>query len=61
MILIFVNRNILGGYYSIRRQTFEDKNSKNTSFIRFVVLNTVMFQPAYIQYFDSNEIIDQIS
>jgi hypothetical protein len=54
-------RYILGGYYSIRYQSFEQDDRPEKSFLRFVVLNTAMFQPDYVDYFDKNEIIDQIS
>ncbi len=52
---------ILGGYYSIRCQSFGQDNQQEKSFLRFVVLNSAMFQPEYVEFFDTNEAIDQIS
>jgi hypothetical protein len=48
---------LLGGYYSIRHQTLKDNNQIN---LRFIVLNTVMFQPQHVDQFDLNDPIEQI-
>jgi hypothetical protein len=48
---------ILGGYYSIRHQTLKGNNQIN---LRFVALNTAMFQQQYADHFDSNEPLQQI-
>jgi len=46
-----------GGYYSLRHQTYKKTNRLT---LRFVVLNTAMFQPQYSSYFNSNEPMEQI-
>ncbi|CAF4040933.1 unnamed protein product [Rotaria sp. Silwood2] len=46
-----------GGYYSIRFRTLINKRQ---TFLRFIALNTAMFQPQYMDYFDSNEPNEQI-
>lgn len=43
----------LGGYYSIRYPSQKQN-------LRFIALNTVMFQPQYSDHFDPNEPIQQI-
>lgn len=50
-------RFILGGYYSLRFRTLKDKHQK---LLRFIVLNTAMFQPQYNDFFDPHEPIEQI-
>ncbi|UJR35397.1 hypothetical protein I4U23_028154 [Adineta vaga] len=46
-----------GGYYSIRHRTLQE-NDQIT--LRFVVLNTAMFQPHLLESFDTNDILQQI-
>ena len=48
---------LLGGYYSIRYPTYRDTIPIN---LRFIVLNTVMFQSMNDDIFDSNEAMEQI-
>ena len=50
-------RFILGGYYSMRHRV---SNESNQTVLHFVVLNTVMFQPQYADYFSSNDAAQQI-
>jgi len=59
--ILLLYKYILGGYYSIRYQSFGLNNHKEKSFLRFVILNSAMFQPDYVEFFDTNEAIDQIS
>ncbi len=54
---MLIYRFILGGYYSIRYRTSKQNNQ---IMLRFVVLNTAMFQPQYADSFYSNEAIQQI-
>ncbi|CAF4362627.1 unnamed protein product [Rotaria socialis] len=46
-----------GGYYSLRFRTSKDKQQ---TLLRFIVLNTAMFQPQYNDFFDLHEPIEQI-
>ncbi|CAF0876218.1 unnamed protein product [Rotaria sp. Silwood1] len=46
-----------GGYYSLN---FRPLKNKPQTVLRFIALNTAMFQPQYMDYFDSNEPNEQI-
>ncbi|CAF4437866.1 unnamed protein product, partial [Adineta steineri] len=46
-----------GGYYTLRHHTLKENKQ---IILRFVVLNSVMFQARYEDFFDSNEPIQQI-
>ena len=50
MKISLLTSSLLGGYYSIRSSTN----------LRFIALNTAMFQPHLTDHFDSNEALEQI-
>ena len=52
-----LHRFTLGGYYSIRHRA---SNEYNQTVLRFVVLNTAVFQPYYGDYFHPADAIEQI-
>lgn len=55
--ILLVCRSLLGGYYFLRYQPIKRQDQ---TYLRFVVLNTAMFQPQHITSFDPDEAQRQI-